>query len=87
MTAQRFMSARNERHAMGGQLFQCGDRAFASHHSPGWIGDCRSVLFWSKELTEQIGPAPEGVKFIENQAYAWGELINSSAFPLVSSAC
>ena len=81
MTAQRFMSARNERHAMGGQLFNAVIALSLRIIPLVGLGIVALSLFWSKELTEQIGPAPEGVKFIEKPAYAWGELINASKFP------
>ena len=81
MTAQRFMGAKNERHAMGGQLFN-SFLALSLRTIPLiGLGVVALSLFWTRELLQQAGPVPAGMKLIADPAYAWGELINASRLP------
>jgi len=82
MTAQRFMGAKNERHAMGGQLFN-SFLALSLRTIPLiGLGVVALSLFWTKDLLQQVGPAPGGMKVIADPAHAWGELINATKFPV-----
>jgi Na+/proline symporter len=81
MTAQRFMGAKNERHAMGGQLFN-SFLALSLRTIPLiGLGVVALSLFWTEDLIKQVGPTPLGIKLIKDPAYAWGELINASHLP------
>jgi Na+/proline symporter len=81
MTAQRFMGAKNERHAMGGQLFN-SFLALSLRTIPLiGLGVVALSLFWTRDLLGQAGPVPAGMKLIADPAYAWGELINASRLP------
>lgn len=81
MTAQRFMAARNEGHAIGGQLFNAF-LALSFRTLPliglGLIG---VSLFWTPELATKLGPAPAGTTTIADPAFAWGELIKRCRLP------
>lgn len=81
MTAQRFMGAKNERHAMGGQLFNAFLALSLRTIPLIGLGVICLSLFWTKELTSQAGAAPPGFKTIADPAYAWGELINACRLP------
>jgi Na+/proline symporter len=81
MTAQRFMGAKNERHAIGGQLFN-SFLALSLRTIPLiGLGVVALSLFWTEDLIRQVGPTPLGIKLIKDPAYAWGELINASHLP------
>jgi hypothetical protein len=78
MTAQRFMGARNERHAIGGQLFN-SFLALSLRTVPLiGLGLVALSLFWTRDLIGQVGGAPPGFKLLQDPAYAWGELVNLS---------
>jgi len=81
MTAQRFMAARNEKHAMAGQLFN-SFLALSLRTIPLiGLGVIAFSLFWTRDLAAQVGPAPAGMKVLADPAYAWGELIKASGLP------
>ena len=81
MTAQRFMGAKNERHAIGGQLFNSFlALSFRTIPLIG-LGIVALSLFWTKDLIQQVGPVPAGMKLLEEPAHAWGELIKASRLP------
>jgi SSS family solute:Na+ symporter len=81
MTAQRFMGARNERHAMGGQLFNAF-LALSMRTVPLiGLGVIALSLFWTTDLLGLVGNPPAGFKLIQDPAYAWGELVNLSRLP------
>jgi solute:Na+ symporter, SSS family len=82
MTAQRFMGARSEKHAVGGQLFNAFLALSLRTLPLIGVGVIAMSLFWTKELTKSFGPAPAGTTMIADQAYAWGELIKRCALPL-----
>ena len=75
MTAQRFMAAKNERHAIGGQLFNAF-LALSFRILPFiGLGMVAMSLFWSPELIGKLGAAPEGITVLENPLHAWAELV------------
>ncbi len=81
MTAQRFMGARNERHAIGGQLFN-SFLALSLRTIPLiGLGLVALSLFWTKDLIGQVGSAPPGFRLLQDPAYAWGELVRISRLP------
>ena len=81
MTAQRFMAARNERHAVGGQLFNAFlALSFRTLPLIG-LGVVAMSLFWTSELQTEAGPAPPGAMLLKDPAHAWGELIKASHLP------
>ncbi len=81
MTAQRFMGARNERHAMGGQLFNAFLALSLRTIPVIGLGVVALSLFWTNDLVGQRGNTPLGFKLIQDPAYAWGELVNLSRLP------
>ena len=81
MTAQRFMAAKNERHAMAGQLFN-SFLALSLRTIPLiGLGVIAFSLFWTADLATQVGAAPPGFKVLADPAYAWGELIKATRLP------
>lgn len=81
MTAQRFMAAKNEKHALGGQLFSTFISLCLRIVPLVGLGIICITLFWSGDLVSKYGPAPEGFKMLGDPAYAWGELIKASHLP------
>jgi Na+/proline symporter len=81
MTAQRFMGAKSERHAIGGQLFN-SFLALSLRTIPLiGLGVVALSLFWTTDLLKQAGPAPAGFRLLADPAHGWGELINASRVP------
>ncbi|OQB90202.1 MAG: Sodium/glucose cotransporter [Verrucomicrobia bacterium ADurb.Bin118] len=81
MTAQRFMAARDERHAMGGQLFNAFlALSFRTLPLIG-LGVVAMALFWTSDLVKEVGAAPAGTAMLKDPAHAWGELVNASKLP------
>jgi len=81
MTAQRFMAARSELHAVGGQLFNAFlALSFRTLPLIG-LGVIAMSAFWTADLAKHIGPAPAGVTTLKDPAYGWGELIKNSHLP------
>jgi Na+/proline symporter len=81
MTAQRFMGAKNERHAIGGQLFN-SFLALSLRTIPLiGLGLVALSLFWTRDLIGQVGAAPPGFSLLQDPAYAWGELVRISRLP------
>ena len=81
MTAQRFMAAKNERHAIGGQLFNAF-LALSFRIIPFiGLGLVAMSLFWSPELVGKLGAAPEGTTVLENPLHAWAELVKFIDLP------
>ena len=81
MTAQRFMGARSERHAMGGQLFNAFLALSLRTIPLIGLGVLALSLFWTRDLIGQVGPAPAGMKILADPAHAWGELIKATRLP------
>jgi Na+/proline symporter len=81
MTAQRFMAARDERHAVGGQLFNAFlALSFRTLPLIG-LGVVAMSLFWTSDLQTKLGAAPAGTAMLKDPAHAWGELIKASHLP------
>ncbi len=81
MTAQRFMAARNERHAIGGQLFNSFlALSFRTLPLIG-LGVVAMALFWTTDLAKHLGAVPTGSVMLADPASAWGELIKTSHLP------
>ncbi len=81
MTAQRFMAARSEQHAVGGQLFNAFlALSFRTLPLIG-LGIIAMTLFWTSDLQAKLGPAPAGTTLLKDPAHAWGELIRASGLP------
>ena len=81
MTAQRFMAAKNERHAVGGQLFNAFlALSFRTLPLIG-LGIVAMSLFWTSDPQAKLGAAPAGMTLLKDPAYAWGELIKHSRLP------
>jgi Na+/proline symporter len=81
MTAQRFMAAKNERHAMAGQLFN-SFLALSLRTIPLiGLGVVAFSIFWTTDLAAQVSAAPPGFKVLADPAYAWGELIKATRLP------
>jgi Na+/proline symporter len=81
MTAQRFMAAKNERHAIGGQLFNAFIALSLRIVPLVGLGILCMALFWHPDLVERYGEAPEGFIPIQDPAHAWGELIKACRLP------
>ena len=78
MTAQRFMAAKNERHAIGGQLFN----AFISLslRVVPLIGlGILSIALFDPGSGQALGA--QALKEVKDPAYAWGELIKVTRMP------
>jgi Na+/proline symporter len=81
MTAQRFMAARNERHAVGGQLFNSFlALSFRTLPLIG-LGIVAMSLFWTTGLQNSLGAMPAGSTMLDDPAHAWGELVKASHLP------
>ena len=81
MTAQRFMAARNERHAVGGQLFNAFlALSFRTLPLIG-LGIVAMSLFWTPDLQAKSVRPPAGTSLLKDPAHAWGELIKNSHLP------
>ncbi len=81
MTAQRFLAAKNERHAMGGQFFNAFLALSLRTLPLIGLGVVAISVFWSKDLVQQLGPAPSGMRVLSDPAYAWGELVKFCQLP------
>jgi len=81
MTAQRFMAARSEQHAVGGQLFNTFlALSFRTLPLIG-LGIVAMSLFWTSDLQTNVGAVPAGTTLLKDPAHAWGELIKNSHLP------
>ena len=79
-TAQRFMAARNERHAMAGQLFNCFLALSLRILPLIGVGLVALSVFWPASLTQKA-PPPEGMTVLQDPVTAWAELIKSCRLP------
>ena len=79
-TAQRFMAARNERHAMAGQLFNCFLALTFRILPLIGIGLVALSLFWPATLAPKDG-VPEGMIVIHDPVTAWAEVIKHCHLP------
>jgi Na+/proline symporter len=82
MTAQRFMGAKNEAHAIGGQLFNAFlALSFRTIPLIG-LGIIAMSMFWSPELLKSIGPAPAGIPVLDDAVHCYAELIKATVLPM-----
>ena len=81
-TAQRFLAAKSERHAIGGQLFNAFLALSLRTIPLIGLGIIAMSLFWADDLVKEIGAAPAGTTMLKDPAYAWAELIKASHFPV-----
>ncbi len=79
-TAQRFMAARNERHAMTGQLFNCFLALCLRILPLIGIGLVALSIFWPASLARTV-PAPAGMTVLQDPVTAWAEVIKSCRLP------
>ncbi|HZM05554.1 MAG TPA: hypothetical protein VFC44_21340 [Candidatus Saccharimonadales bacterium] len=79
-TAQRFMAARSETHAMAGQLFNCFLALSLRILPLIGIGLVTLSLFWPESLARKI-PTPAGMTVIHDPVTAWAELIKRCHLP------
>jgi SSS family solute:Na+ symporter len=79
-TAQRFMAARNERHAMAGQLFNCFLALCFRILPLIGVGLVTLAVFWPASLAQKT-PPPAGMTIIQDPVTAWAELIKSCRLP------
>jgi Na+/proline symporter len=82
MTAQRFMAAKNEQHALGGQLFSTFISLCLRIIPLMGMGIICITMFWTNDPQADLGPAPQGMKVLHEPAAAWGELIKASRLPV-----
>jgi solute:Na+ symporter, SSS family len=79
-TAQRFMAARNEGHAIGGQLFNCFLALSLRILPLIGIGLVALTFLWPESLPH----APRGVRILTGDQYAgaWAEVIKTCRLPV-----
>ncbi len=80
-TAQRFMAAKSEAHAIGGQLFNCFLALTLRTLPLIGIGLVAMSIFWPAGLNA-VSPAPEGMRVLDAPEHAWAEVIKSCTLPL-----
>jgi SSS family solute:Na+ symporter len=82
MTAQRFMGAKNEAHAIGGQLFNAFlALSFRTIPLIG-LGIITMAVFWSPELLKSVGAVPAGVRLLDDPVHSYAELIKLTVLPV-----
>lgn len=81
MTAQRFMGAASERHAMGGQLFNAFLSLSLRMVPLIGLGTIALTLIVTPELASKIGSVPAGMKVLKDPARTWGTLILATRLP------
>lgn len=79
-TAQRFMAARNERHAMAGQLFNCFLALCFRILPLIGIGLVALSIFWPASMAEK-SPVPAGMTILQDPVTAWAEVIKRCHLP------
>jgi SSS family solute:Na+ symporter len=79
MTAQRFMAAKSERHAVAGQLFNAFLALTLRTLPLIGLGVIAMSLFWTPDVK---GVAPPGMKVLPDSAHAWGEVVKACKLPL-----
>ena len=83
-TAQRFMAARNEGHAMAGQLFNCFLALTLRIAAADWHRAGGAVALLAGQLGANI-PPPEGMTVIHDPVHAWAE--SDQALPVAAGFC
>jgi Na+/proline symporter len=79
-TAQRFMAARNEAHAMAGQLFNCLLALTIRTLPLIGIGLVAMSLFWPSDLAK-VTQAPPGMTVVKDPVHAWAEVVRRCQLP------
>ena len=79
-TAQRFMAARSERHAIAGQLFNCCLALSLRILPLIGVGLVALSLFWPASLARR-GPVPPGMTVLADPVTAWAEVIKRCHLP------
>lgn len=82
MTAQRFMAAKNEGHALGGQLFSTFISLCVRIVPLVGLGIICITMFWSDDLVPKYGQVPEGFRMLGDPAFAWGSIVKYSNLPV-----
>jgi len=82
MTAQRFMAARSEKHALGGQFFSAFISLSVRIIPLVGMGIICITLFATGDMNIDPVRAKGGLKIISDPAFAWGELIKASHLPI-----
>ncbi|MBI5380766.1 MAG: hypothetical protein HZA31_02585 [Opitutae bacterium] len=81
-TTQRFMAAKNERHAIGGQLFNTFlALSFRTLPLIG-LGLIALSIFWTSDPQAKLGAAPGGMTLLSDPSFAWAELIKKCTLPM-----
>ena len=80
-TAQRFMAARNEAHAIGGQLLNCFLALSLRVLPLIGIGLVALSLFWPASLAS-VQSAPEGMTVLKDPVHTWAELVKRCQLPI-----
>jgi solute:Na+ symporter, SSS family len=81
MTAQRFMAAKSEQHALGGQLFSAFISLSVRVLPLMGMGIICITLFFTGDMQSNAGVVHVGMKLLDDPAFAWGELIKASKLP------
>ena len=82
MTAQRFMAAKSERHAIGGQFFSAFISLSVRIIPLVGLGTICITLFTTGDMNIDPARAKGTLKTIADPAYAWGELVKASNLPI-----
>jgi solute:Na+ symporter, SSS family len=80
-TAQRFMAARTEAHAMAGQLFNCVLALSLRILPLIGLGLVALSIFWPASLAK-VSPVPPGMKLLDDPVHVWAELVRSCRLPI-----
>lgn len=82
MTAQRFMAAKSEQHALGGQFLSTFISLCVRIVPLMGMGIICITMFWTDDPQAKLGVIPPGMKMLKEPAFAWGELIKASQLPI-----
>jgi len=82
MTAQRFMAARSEKQALGGQFFSAFISLSVRIIPLVGMGIICITLFTTSDMNIDPARADGSLKLISDPAFAWGELIKASHLPV-----
>jgi Na+/proline symporter len=80
-TAQRFMAARSEAHAIAGQLLNCFLALSLRAVPLIGIGLVALSLFWPATLAS-VQPPPAGMTVLDDPVHTWAELVKRCQLPL-----
>jgi Na+/proline symporter len=80
-TAQRFMAARSEAHAIAGQLLNCFLALSLRALPLIGMGLVSLSLFWPATLAS-VQPPPAGMTMLNDPVHTWAELVKSCQLPL-----